>query len=757
MSMITSPESMRETSAPTPAFHFITPVWGAEYTRAFIEICLPTLLAPGNIPALAEMPDCIYHIFTSPADRQLIEDSAAFRELRQHIRVEFHPIRAHVEAIKIQYYVQSDCYRRGIRNADAAGAAMIFLNADVVIADGGIRTLLALARRGKRAILAMGVRLNKRAIVEQLQAYRSDRGSVAVTVSPRDLARISTVNLHQISRMHLYRNPDEDFHPAGLFWKVGDEGLLMRCFHLHPLLVLPRHKNAPFTTTIDNDYLLAACPDPDDTYIIQDSDEFLACELSDEARRIHGMTRSNDDTDIARWAFHNANEQHRDLLTIPIRMHAGTVSSPQWQEALAESDAVVARVLGLLKAPDLLGSDSDIQRISGHAARPAAVALRLVTVLASEDDARSFADVTLPSLLSLGNIPAIPNPAACRYTIHTTEAGRRTLEGSEAFVILGEYINIDIQPIASDAAAQRSLYRGMAQDAAALDAAVLFIAPTMAFADDSIRAMIRRLQDGKRAILAPALRVTRAETVGALRREFRAGGVISVASEELVELARHRLHGDMQTRFSGDDREVFTGDGFVWRVGEEGFLLRSFRLQPILVYPRTADDSNDNFGISADDVHIVTDSREMVWVEMVDADPGLTVPWRFSRDFITATTHLYTSQQTPELWQAAAARAASVLAGVLDAAREDVAGAAERPPAWTTYRVVRDIVPVLSTYEHNALDVLRDRRRYAPQTAGAWVVVIAAAAYVMLFRIARFCGRWASRALTFGRRRLRGG
>ena len=41
-----------ERTALRAGLHFIVPVWGVDYTRCFTELCLPTLLAPGNIPAL---------------------------------------------------------------------------------------------------------------------------------------------------------------------------------------------------------------------------------------------------------------------------------------------------------------------------------------------------------------------------------------------------------------------------------------------------------------------------------------------------------------------------------------------------------------------------------------------------------------------------------------------------------------------------------------------------------------------------------
>ena len=39
--------------SPPTAIKVLMPVWGLRYVRQFLEFCLPTLLAPGNIPALA--------------------------------------------------------------------------------------------------------------------------------------------------------------------------------------------------------------------------------------------------------------------------------------------------------------------------------------------------------------------------------------------------------------------------------------------------------------------------------------------------------------------------------------------------------------------------------------------------------------------------------------------------------------------------------------------------------------------------------
>jgi hypothetical protein len=143
--------------------------------------------------------------------------------------------------------------------------------------------------------------------------------------------------------------------PAGLMWRVGNEGILARCFHLHPILVYPQVKNAPFSTSIDDDYVKSAIPN-NKSLIIGDSDEFCACELSDDNRRMNTIPRGESpDRSIAQWAYFNARPRHHELLRHTIRLHDGMSSPSLWKTVEAESDQVVDRVLTSLADPGSLG------------------------------------------------------------------------------------------------------------------------------------------------------------------------------------------------------------------------------------------------------------------------------------------------------------------------------------------------------------------------------------------------------------------
>jgi hypothetical protein len=324
--------------------HIIVPVWGETYTRCFLDVGLPSLLATGNFPSLPREHGHLCHIITTGADRATIEKSSAFGALAALIDIRFDDIGANPEISDDRHKWQSYCNRVGIAAADERGAAMIFLNPDVVIADGGIQALSALLARGKRAVQVLAVRMVKEAAVPALTKGYATPDRTRLTISPRQLMRLALDNLHPLSMLHMYEKPDLDLSPSGLFWAAAQEGLVCRCVHLHPMLVHPRIRNAPFSTTIDDDYLRAACPDVADEYIVADSDEFCACELSGLERAGPGLPRGQIDDSVASWMAAAAKPQHFENLARRIFLRAERNDDQVWRDACWHSDEAVHRI-----------------------------------------------------------------------------------------------------------------------------------------------------------------------------------------------------------------------------------------------------------------------------------------------------------------------------------------------------------------------------------------------------------------------------
>src|SRR3984885_13353800 len=70
----------------------LMPIWGYRFVGRFLEFCLPTLLAPNNIPALARALPCRFILLASAADESIIRSHPAWQKLERHCTVEIRPI-----------------------------------------------------------------------------------------------------------------------------------------------------------------------------------------------------------------------------------------------------------------------------------------------------------------------------------------------------------------------------------------------------------------------------------------------------------------------------------------------------------------------------------------------------------------------------------------------------------------------------------------------------------------------------------------
>ena len=230
--------------------------------------------------------------------------------------------------------------------ADEANAASVFLTPDLVFSDGSFRTLQWLVTQGRRVVYITGIRLIKQPVVSALRDKFLREGVIAV--EPNDLMDIALRNLHPLAHSSFWEEGEDDLIPANLYWRVGSKGLLARCFHLHPVLVYPEIKRAVFYGTVDDDYVLASCPDPMYDYVVKDSDELLAVELSELSHFfLTGMKKGSFEA-VAFWAEMAANSRHRTLIDVPIRLHCGKIQEDDWREVERKADRIVVKISSLL-------------------------------------------------------------------------------------------------------------------------------------------------------------------------------------------------------------------------------------------------------------------------------------------------------------------------------------------------------------------------------------------------------------------------
>ena len=109
----------------------LTAVWGERYIREFAQISLPSFLAPGNIPALAESVELEVVILTTKSSVSAFQNEPAFLRLQTLCRSRFLLID---DLITTGNYgvILTLAYARGIidTGAEQLNTWFIFMNSD---------------------------------------------------------------------------------------------------------------------------------------------------------------------------------------------------------------------------------------------------------------------------------------------------------------------------------------------------------------------------------------------------------------------------------------------------------------------------------------------------------------------------------------------------------------------------------------------------------------------------------------------------
>jgi hypothetical protein len=285
-SLSISPAPARRSGGPS-AVKIILPVWGIRFVRQFLEFSLPTLLAPGNVPALAKVLRCQFTVLTSVKDVHLFREHRAWRRLERICHVDIELIDdlitdgnhsttltlAYVRAIRLS----------GVQMLDTC---FILLVSDYVMADGSLSHVLARMQNGASGILAG----NFQVIAEEaIPLLRSKLTSTApeLVLPSRDLVRWAFNHLHpattsSVVNYHLCHK----FHTNRLFWRVNDDALIGRFYLLHPIAIRPELTDFLVGSSFDYSFIPEMCPS-NNVEAITDSDDYLVVEMQPRDHEIN--------------------------------------------------------------------------------------------------------------------------------------------------------------------------------------------------------------------------------------------------------------------------------------------------------------------------------------------------------------------------------------------------------------------------------------------------------------------------------------
>jgi hypothetical protein len=203
----------------------------------------------------------------------------------------------------------------------------------------------------------------------------------------------------------------------------------------------------------------------------------------------------------------------------------------------------------------------------------------LITNVWGEQHTDLFLSMTLPNILSKGNLPALASLHKVIYRIHTTPGDQERIKLSIAGKLLAKLVTVEFLTPLGDRAPDVSYhvhwFQKTAAEAKKSGAVAVFIPPDTLWSDGSLRRCGEIMSSGYKAIAAPFLQVSLETCLpdAIARYSSSEGQVITISPENLTELACKHLHplSALTLPKSPHGRPALELN---WPVGNQGFVSR---------------------------------------------------------------------------------------------------------------------------------------------------------------------------------------
>jgi hypothetical protein len=335
-------------------FFYGIPVWGDAYVEKLCRIAIPSLLAPGNIPAMPNNEVSSFVIVTTPADEMTIRSKAIFKLLESVINVEFLHLPTGDGGLPDgtdhrKYSMLSKGHGMVVDRAIGRGC-VVFLGPDAIHTDGMTRHLYDQVMAGKQVVTGTGPRVAEETIVPELERMGLLKDGQPLVVRPRPGVKLLMQHLHSDDRAQRWTSAFFARNPHMCVWDLQD-GMLVRSFAQHPYVMdyreltgwRPRpHEASPVDGTFIKDCAISW----DKIYQVTDSDEFFCLSLTPMHVRAHDDFPNNDPFEtLIRWAARDGiTTVHQWYFTTAVKFHTGDLDD-RWNQAERETLVIAYYIL----------------------------------------------------------------------------------------------------------------------------------------------------------------------------------------------------------------------------------------------------------------------------------------------------------------------------------------------------------------------------------------------------------------------------
>jgi hypothetical protein len=359
------PHAEKTAEGPQPvALYFNVVVWGESYRRYFLRFLLPSLLSPGNIPALEDRALCKFLIATTQADWAIIQEDPVFQRLTSLVAVIHHEFPMPSDDDN-KYLVMSagHCWASELTFRDQAYG--VFVTPDLMLSDGSVATLERLAKQGRNVVLCAAIRFSTEGMLPDIEnRYRTSEHDPLV-LDARGLMDVALANKHPETLRYEYESAWLADMPWTLYWRVPDAtGILLHTYSWAPLLVnyaaIDDHDTKTFENwTLDGDYIYRNFWQKEGIYVVQDSDEIILVSFTphDDLPNVpfdprHPYWQKYLVTPMVGKFLRNAflrnvfhidtiDELKRSLFALPVKFHSGPLST-RWDRVERRAARAIA-------------------------------------------------------------------------------------------------------------------------------------------------------------------------------------------------------------------------------------------------------------------------------------------------------------------------------------------------------------------------------------------------------------------------------
>jgi hypothetical protein len=231
--------------------------WGEAFVDKFMNYCLPSLLAPGNIPALARRKRVVHSIVTTEADRDRMIAHPIFPRLKAVAEVVFTCFPAELLAERERagynfYYFYGLLDHQSVFLAQALKADLYLLPVDVVYSRDSLKHLSLRLARDADCCSVAGIECEPDPLRAWLDARPRD-GDGVLDLDPVEVLQAGCTLPDAYCRSLVMSPENNAFcrHPRELLWPLPN-GIAIHSIFMHPVAVSARMMARPFHPQHEN-------------------------------------------------------------------------------------------------------------------------------------------------------------------------------------------------------------------------------------------------------------------------------------------------------------------------------------------------------------------------------------------------------------------------------------------------------------------------------------------------------------------------